>query len=122
MLIDDFFTLKSIEYTNDIIHAQICLNENHRIFEGHFPGKPVVPGVCLIQSIKEIIEKHLDKTFLLSSSSIIKFLIPVIPQNYPIINIKIRFSFQPENRIKTDAQIYFENSVFVKFKGDFLEV
>ena len=56
LLINDFFYLRSSTHSNEIINAQLQLNPAHRVFEGHFPGQPVVPGVCMVQMIKEILE------------------------------------------------------------------
>jgi len=34
---------------------KIELNFNHKIFKGHFPGSPILPGVCIIQIVKEVL-------------------------------------------------------------------
>jgi 3-hydroxymyristoyl/3-hydroxydecanoyl-(acyl carrier protein) dehydratase len=34
--------------------VRIKLNPNHEIFSGHFPDNPILPGVCVLQMVKEI--------------------------------------------------------------------
>jgi 3-hydroxyacyl-[acyl-carrier-protein] dehydratase len=40
------------EKTNDKV--KVKLNQNHEIFSGHFPGNPILPGVCSLQIAKEL--------------------------------------------------------------------
>ena len=54
MLQNDFFTVVSLSGEAPSFRALLSLNAQHRIFEGHFPGHPVVPGVCLMQMVQEV--------------------------------------------------------------------
>ena len=48
MLLDNFYTILSSESSDSTIWTiQIKLNPGHPVYQGHFPGHPVVPGVCL---------------------------------------------------------------------------
>lgn len=57
MLIDSLFTIKEIKIAEESILSIVSVDAGHKIFEGHFPGQPVLPGVCQIQLIKELLEK-----------------------------------------------------------------
>ena len=74
MLQGDFFTISNIEITGFDIKATLIINATHKIFNGHFPGQPVVPGVCMLQMVKEIMEQVIEKKTDLIKSSEIKFL------------------------------------------------
>ncbi len=54
MLINDFFTVTSLSGEAPSFRALLTVNARHRIFDGHFPGQPVVPGVCLMQMVQEV--------------------------------------------------------------------
>ncbi|TDQ28865.1 3-hydroxyacyl-ACP dehydratase [Tenacibaculum caenipelagi] len=73
MLENDFYTIVSSEIKEDTISSKILLNKNHQIFEGHFPENPVTPGVCMIQLVKEILEKTYQYNLQLSKISNVKF-------------------------------------------------
>ena len=61
MLLDNFYTILSSESSDSTIWTiQIKLNPEHPVYQGHFPGHPVVPGVCLLQLIKECEEGTLQ--------------------------------------------------------------
>jgi 3-hydroxyacyl-[acyl-carrier-protein] dehydratase len=34
--------------------GQLCLPPGHRAFEGHLPGRPLVPGVLLIEALAQL--------------------------------------------------------------------
>lgn len=53
MLLKDFYKIISLENTVDSKYkAVISINEQHDVFKGHFPGNPIMPGVCMMQIIK----------------------------------------------------------------------
>ena len=56
MLKDSLYRILNISGENNAIEAIIELDEHHDIFKGHFPGQPVLPGVCMLQITKEILE------------------------------------------------------------------
>ncbi|MCH5599874.1 hypothetical protein [Niabella ginsengisoli] len=79
MLIDNLYTIEQFDNANEKLTATIIIDEGHKIFEGHFPGQPVLPGVCQLQIVKELLEKGLNKTLFLSEASQCKFLQMVDP-------------------------------------------
>jgi 3-hydroxyacyl-[acyl-carrier-protein] dehydratase len=98
----------------------IKLNEQHPVYQGHFPGNPVVPGVCQIQMIKEIFSEVLHKEVSLVNSDNIKFLNIIIPVKYPVLEIKISIKKQKEEGWEVAGTISKDNLLFLKFKGVFL--
>ncbi len=62
MLLKDLYKIKSFTYADGKVNTEVIINKDHEIFTGHFPDNPVMPGVCMIQIIKELTEKALDLT------------------------------------------------------------
>ncbi|MEP7278535.1 MAG: 3-hydroxyacyl-ACP dehydratase, partial [Bacteroidota bacterium] len=56
MLAGSFYTIVSPVIEPENIRAILKINPDHAIFKGHFPGQPVVPGVCMMQIVKELME------------------------------------------------------------------
>jgi 3-hydroxymyristoyl/3-hydroxydecanoyl-(acyl carrier protein) dehydratase len=50
---------------------------DHPAFPGHFPGRPIVPGVLLLQLAQRAIEAKLATT--LHALQAVKFLAPALP-------------------------------------------
>lgn len=95
------------------------MNENHEIFKGHFPGNPVVPGVCQIQMIKELIEKALNGFFRLTESDNVKFLSMISPIKTPVVEFEIQIKWISPTVFSANATIIAGNLPMLKFKGKF---
>ncbi|QEM13085.1 3-hydroxyacyl-ACP dehydratase [Mucilaginibacter rubeus] len=118
MLKDTFFTFSTPEFDGGLIKTTITLNPAHDIFKGHFPGNPVVPGVCMMQMIKEILESSSNKKLKLIKADNIKFLSFIDPNQHEQVGLEIKISLLDE-QLKADAQLVNEGVVFLKFKGIF---
>ena len=74
MLKDSFFFVEGVKTENELPIFTVRLNSLHVIFKVHFPNVPIVPGVCQIQIISELLEMYLGKRLYLSEVKNIKFL------------------------------------------------
>ena len=119
MLAGDFFIITNIDSTEESINATLQLNAAHRIFDGHFPGQPVVPGVCMVQMIKEILEKKIDKKTRLIKSDHAKFLAMIDPRVHSIINAAIKYNSPNTDELHVTASLFIDAIIFLKFKGVF---
>ncbi len=87
VLINDFYNCHDIETHENEYGCRIVFNAEHDIFKGHFPGQPVVPGVCMMELVKELLQTQLDKPLMLSSARNVKFLGFITPEVQPIVKI-----------------------------------
>ena len=60
MLLNDFFTINETVRSETEIWAELLINSNHIIFEGHFPNQPVVPGVCMETTTTDIVVRMVE--------------------------------------------------------------
>ncbi len=113
------FNCESVEGSQTKLLVTVSLNDSHPIFTGHFPGNPVVPGVCQIQMIKELVEKAVKQQLRLTESDNIKFLSMISP----LVNNQLEFVVQikpsEERQIVVIASIGAGTTQFLKFKGKF---
>ena len=80
-----------MNFTSETISADVNLNADHKIFDGHFPGSPVTPGVIQLQIVKEILELHLKKELQLKTMRTSKFLKILNPLETPHFQVNIKF-------------------------------
>lgn len=114
-----FYSVKESKKISDTqISAVIELNVGHDIYKGHFPEQPIVPGVCQVQIIKELLEDLVGKKLLMTHGDNIKFTGMIIPTQSPVINMDVNYQVK-ESEIVCDAKIFLGDTVFTKFKGKF---
>ena len=121
MLLNDFFTINAKESSPTEIWAELVINANHKIFEGHFPNQPVVPGVCMMQMIKEILEEVIGKEMNLVKAADMKFLAVINPQQNNLIHASIKIVTDENGAINIVASLFKDELVHFKFKGQFEE-
>jgi len=118
MLIEGLYTIDDLKSSETDINARITLNANHEIFKGHFPGNPIMPGVCMMQIIKELTEKVLEKELILQTSTNIKFMAKINPETHP--NLLINISYIEEDGIlKIKNTSYFEETLALKLSAKY---
>ena len=118
MLLNDFFHIDQIQKGSFQVKASLVINKGHKIFEGHFPGQPVVPGVCMMQMIKEIIEEVTEKKTNCTKVAEMKFLAVIDPVKNNLVEAELKYSLV-ENMISVSASITKDELVHFKFKGQF---
>ena len=119
MLLNDFFTINDKEFSATEIWAELYINADHKIFEGHFPNQPVVPGVCMMQMIKEIVEHVISKQTNLVKAAEIKFLAVINPQQNNLVHASIKMAADETGSINIVASLFKDELVHFKFKGQF---
>ena len=117
ILLNDFFSISNKEFSPTEIWAELFINADHKIFEGHFPGQPVVPGVCQMQMIKEIVEQVIGKETDLTSAVDMKFLAVIDPQRNNLVHATIKYDVDESGLIKIVASIYKDELVHFKCKA-----
>lgn len=116
ILLNDFFTIEDKTVSDTEINAQIHINTTHHIFNGHFPNQPIVPGVCMMQMIKEITETVLEIQSNLTQAAELKFLAVINPQHNNLVHANIKYAEEENGVIKINASIYKNELVHFKCK------
>ena len=119
MLQPDFFTFTDLLTEGNIVKTNIALNAAHPIFKGHFPDQPVLPGVCMMQMVKEIVEVYLSKKIKLVKADDLKFLAFIHPDQNKLIQTELKIKMENES-IRVDARFVDHAIVLFKFKGTFV--
>ena len=118
MLISGLYTSEQISCADSSAQVLVRYNPAHPIYAGHFPGQPVTPGVCLVQTATELLSEAAGRSLRLTGARQVKFLqmhLPTVPLRFELawteeaLRLRGRIAvFQNEGCIaKVDA--YFES-------------
>jgi 3-hydroxyacyl-[acyl-carrier-protein] dehydratase len=119
IFLDSFYTLNNIENDGENLTFHLTIDPAHAIFNGHFPGNPVTPGVVQIEMIKELLSLHYQRPIQLKSMSNCKFLSILNPEENKDIQVKIKQVATDEQGLKISGNIEANGLLFLKIQAEY---
>lgn len=95
MFKENLFKMKVVEKSEGRFLFEVSFDPSHEVFKGHFPQRPVVPGVLLMQTVRECFEDASGLNSTMITAGDLKFTNPVIPGK-PVM-IEISFTQKSES-------------------------
>ena len=92
-LINSLYKVVANNVVDSTLRYDILLDANHFIYQAHFPGEPITPGVCIIQIAKELLEEHLNQPLPIQTIKNVKFLNVISP----VERLQITYAFEKIN-------------------------
>ena len=113
MLLENFYKIIHIKEREDgKQEIEIELNPGHVLYQGHFPGQPVVPGVCTLQIIKESAEQIASQPL-----QYVQIASSINPLKTPLLQMFIRLEKTEEHLFKLQAEGICNGKEFIKLKA-----
>ena len=128
-----YYHILSSEITTDAGVFRVALNADCEVYQGHFPGEPISPGVCNIQMIKECAERCLGyagdnlltagedsetPSILLSHIRQCRLTTLVTPQQHPEVEVRVAILSRCEDTITFRGTIGKAEEVYMELKGE----
>jgi len=115
MVLKDFYKVLSEEKVSDSkYNITILINEKHEVFKGHFPGNPIMPGVCMIQIIKELTESITKSSLMIQSLANVKFMALINPEVTPELRLELDVTITEDDLVKVKNTTYFNDTTALK--------
>lgn len=116
---DNLFIIKSKEETGNGFAFKLQCNPSHPVYQAHFPGNPITPGACLLQTAVGLFQQIQGREVCLKNAKSIKFINVLVPSE----GKEIQFVFsQIENTgadIKVQVVVEDENLKYSKMSLTF---
>lgn len=116
MLLDNFYHIVTKDLAPNAARAVITIDAGHRVFDGHFPGQPVVPGVCMMQIVRELVELGIGAPLHITTADNMKFLSILNPTEHSEVAVTVSYTFTG-NKYTVDGSLSAGTVTFFKFKG-----
>ncbi len=113
-LLNDFFFIESAVADETAYVCRVGLRAEHPIYQAHFPGRPVTPGVCIIQMVTECLEQKLGRRLLPSVVKNVKFLSVLEPASTARIDLRYISVSEEETECKVQAIVADDTVQFAK--------
>lgn len=89
------------------------------VYRGHFPQKPVCPGVCSIEVVRECTEMLTGQDLALSTISRCRLTAVATPQVCPLVDVTVSVARKEGTDIyNVVAKIADSETTYLEFKGD----
>jgi 3-hydroxyacyl-[acyl-carrier-protein] dehydratase len=116
MLANSLYKVLSKQSDAGKVNARISFDKSHRIFEGHFPGHPVVPGVCMMQIVRELMESDQSCRLKIAVGNNMKFMNIIDPDKNAEVEVTVSYSLAGADYM-INATLTEGTITFFKFKG-----
>jgi 3-hydroxyacyl-[acyl-carrier-protein] dehydratase len=117
-LINTFCTIEPLSAGETDFEYRVRFCADHFIYRAHFPGRPVTPGVCILQLCRELAEVHTQVRLTIVRAANIKFLAVIAPQS--VVSIRGAITRHETGRYHCTAQVYDAQTVYAKLVFDCL--
>lgn len=121
MLRNKLYKVLRMEGAAETVKSSITFDRTHSVFEGHFPGHPVVPGVCMMQILREILEDHVAHKLRITRGDNLKFLAIINPDETSEVDVDLSW-VASDGAYNVSGSIQAGSTTFFKFKGTFQKV
>jgi len=109
------FIIKDVRAENKVIKAVIHLKKEHPIFKGHFPDKPILPGVVEIEIVRNVLDIYYNKTLHVKYVKYSKHINMILLDSIQNFTVEIS-SLVIDNEIEAKVIIKNEMLIFLKMK------
>lgn len=120
MLLNDFYNVKKVSAIDNQWHVSLELMANHSLYDGHFPEHPIVPGVCIMQLIKECVASILEKELQYQYVSSCKFLQALDPTVHTCLELIISINNLEDTKTQLQVEGLCGEICFVKLKANLI--
>ena len=98
----------------------IALLPDADVYRGHFPHKPVCPGVCNIETIRECAEMLTGKNLLIKTIKQCRLTAVATPEVCPLVDVTVMLTpNQDSSAYIIQASIADAETTYMELKGEF---
>lgn len=115
---DNLFTITQHEVSSGSVKAVLAIKNDHSILKGHFPGQPVVPGVCMMEVIQKLLELKAQRKLMMHHADNIKFLSVIDTNQISVVEATVSVQNQ-DNSYIVNATLFSGSVTFFKLKASF---
>lgn len=115
MLRDDLYTLSRESDRGATFCFRATINPQHPLFAGHFPGQPILPGVCTLAILRDCVAEICGYGVRFAQIRECKFTAPVDPSRHTELECLLTI-----DGTTVQATVMAEDIVVLKLKANFV--
>lgn len=122
VLQDNLYTILSQQQEDGHHVFHLRLHPEWPIYKSHFPAHPITPGVCIVQTVQELLQSLMHRRLTLVQAKNVKYLAIISPEE--TTELTVTFSLieeQPDGSLKLQAQVASGETLCTKLSLTFKE-
>lgn len=119
-LLNEFYRISASQIDDNSASFDISLNPEHFIFGAHFPGNPIVPGVCQMQIVGELMEQKLQRPLYVAGVRNIKYLTLMTPTDELNYSVSLSKIVVNDDGCSAQAVLSSNDKVYTKMTVNYL--
>lgn len=100
---------------------RVRLDASHPVYRGHFPGHPVLPGVCTLQIVKRCLACGTGRAVRFTAIRECKFLGMIVPAADTLLEIDIRLGEDEGGTRKLTCTVTDDDKTVLKLRATISE-
>lgn len=113
-LLDSLYTIVSDNPVENGHEFDLRLNPEHFIYQAHFPGEPITPGVCIMQIAVELFEVAIKTPIALECVKNIKFLRIISPDEVTEVKYSLQKISKEDGSLKVQVTVSANGDIYAK--------
>lgn len=97
---------------------RVALPSDCEVYRGHFPGRPVCPGVCQVELVRQCAARLTGCKLLIRSIALCRFLAVASPETCPEMDVTIGLQPVGEQAWQVTARLSDNRVTYMEFKGE----
>ena len=115
MIDGSFYTIVGTHDTDSLhIRREIVFRMDHVIFQAHFPDNPIVPGVCTLEIIRQLVSEVVGGEIRIPTVKNMNFLNLMTPAEGKVFTFDIQLVAQSETLFSAKTTISDPETIVVK--------
>ncbi|MCP9200464.1 hydroxymyristoyl-ACP dehydratase [Gramella sp. GC03-9] len=116
MILQEFYELISSKEQDGLLLTTLRINNEHPLYNGHFPNRPVTPGVVLMHLFKEEAMRRTGNELQLVRANNVKFIAVFDPGQTPELLLESKLEVSGEF-VKLNGVARTENGIVLKIQA-----
>jgi len=120
ILQDNLYTIVSQQQEGGVDAFRVRINPEWPIYKAHFPGRPITPGVCIVQMVQELLQTLMHRELCLRKAKNVKYLAIISPEEVSELTVSFtKIEEQPDGSLKVHAQVTNGETLCTKLSATF---
>lgn len=114
---NNYYRLEGVQPVEGDAVFRVALLPQCEVYQGHFPGRPVCPGVCHIELVRQCAERLTQQRLRIRTVSVCRFPAMASPGECPWLEACVRVS-PSDGGFSVNATLQAAGKTFLDFKGE----